>query len=382
MLGLGGVLWWMMAGGGRRRKVGSTALEDSIMSGSAGRPNTVIGESSGGSVNTNTGDTSFLTDFSQAGLGAIDTHDVDPIAEADVYMAYGRDAQAEEILKEAINKNPDRQEIRLKLLEIYAARRNAQAFESTAGELYAALGNATSPLWDKAREMGRGIDPTNPLYGGVQSAGAPVATVDATESVVGGAVKFDEETKTAEPLATSLDFEPMLPEAEPEIAAAPEPKPADEPMEFDAGAFLAFDSQPEAAPEARQEEVKAPEASQEENKGLDFDFDLSSLDFPEAEPKAAEPVVVKDEALSLDLGQAEAVSPANAFDFGALDLDLDDAGTEGSDELDEIGTKLDLARAYIEMGDAEGAHEILNEVLGEGNDKQKADAQGLLNSLG
>ncbi|MBW8329312.1 MAG: hypothetical protein K0M48_09225, partial [Thiobacillus sp.] len=121
-LGLGGVLWWMMAGGGRRRKTGGTALEDSIMTGGDVQPNTVIGAASGGSVNT--GDTSFLTDFSQAGLGTIDTHDVDPIAEAEVYMAYGRDAQAEEILKEAINNNPDRHEIRVKLLEIYAARHN------------------------------------------------------------------------------------------------------------------------------------------------------------------------------------------------------------------------------------------------------------------
>ncbi|MDP2056741.1 MAG: FimV/HubP family polar landmark protein, partial [Thiobacillus sp.] len=81
-LGLGGVLWWMMVGGGRRRKAGGTTLDDSIMTGGDVRPNTVIGAASGGSVNT--GDTSFLTDFSQAGLGTIDTHDVDPIAEAEV----------------------------------------------------------------------------------------------------------------------------------------------------------------------------------------------------------------------------------------------------------------------------------------------------------
>ena len=160
-LGLGGALWWMMAGGSRRRKTGA-ALDDSIMSGGDVRPTSVIGgAASGGSINT--GDTSFLTDFSQAGLGTIDTHDVDPIAEAEVYMAYGRDAQAEEILKEAINKNPDRPEVRVKLLEVYAARRNTTAFESVAGELYAALGNKQSPLWDKACEMGRSIDPTNPL---------------------------------------------------------------------------------------------------------------------------------------------------------------------------------------------------------------------------
>jgi pilus assembly protein FimV len=342
------------------------------MTGSAARPNTVIGAESGGSVNT--GDTSFLTDFSQAGLGAIDTHDVDPIAEADVYMAYGRDAQAEEILKEAIGKTPDRHEIRVKLLEIYAARRNAPAFEATAGELYAALGSATSPLWEKACEMGHSIDPTNPLYGGVQSAAAPVATVDATETVAGGAVRFDDEAEAAEPLTAFLDFdvtpEPELkPEPEAESKPVHEAGPADAPMEFDVNAFLAFDT-------PQPEEVKAPEASQQEKNALDFDFDLSSLDVPETPPGADDDVPV------LDLSQEEAANPGNPFDFGSLDLNLDEADTGTSDELDEVGTKLDLARAYVEMGDAEGASEILNEVLAEGSEKQKADAQALLDSLG
>ena len=196
-LGLGGVLWWMLAGGGRRKRSGA-ALDDSLITGGDIQPNTVIGDASGGSVNT--GDTSFLTDFSQAGLGTIDTHDVDPIAEAEVYMAYGRDAQAEEILKEAINNNPDRHEIRVKLLEIYAARHNTATFEAVAGELYAALGSKSSPLWDKACEMGRSIDPTNPLYGGVQSSAAPaaaVATVAATAAVAGGAVTFADESAPA-----------------------------------------------------------------------------------------------------------------------------------------------------------------------------------------
>jgi pilus assembly protein FimV len=67
IVGLGGLLWWMMAGGARRRKSPVT-LDDSIMSGGDVRPNTIIGGgAAGGSVNT--GDTSFLTDFSQAGTG-------------------------------------------------------------------------------------------------------------------------------------------------------------------------------------------------------------------------------------------------------------------------------------------------------------------------
>ncbi len=347
-LGLGGVLWWMMAGGGRRRKTGAS-LDDSIMSGGDVRPTSIIGAASGGSVNT--GDTSFLTDFSQAGLGTIDTHDVDPIAEAEVYMAYGRDAQAEEILKEAIGKNPDRHEIRVKLLEIYTARRSTTAFEAVAGELYAALGNKPSPLWDKACEMGRSIDPTNPLYGGVQSSAA--TTVAATAAIAGGAVAFDA------PAAAPVEPEPVV-----MAEAEPDPVTASAPMEFEsAGHILNFDAQPAAATTAEAGYVEADTQT--------LDFDLGDLDVPAA----------TDDTLKLDLGLEEDNGPDSKFDFSGLDLDLGDSG-DNELELDEVGTKLDLARAYVEMGDKEGAREILNEVLAEGSDKQKADAKGLMGSLG
>jgi pilus assembly protein FimV len=362
-LGLGGVLWWMMAGGGRRRKTATSTLEDSIMSGGDVRPNTVMPAASGGSVNT--GDTSFLTDFSQAGLGTIDTHDVDPIAEAEVYMAYGRDAQAEEILKEAISKNPDRHEIRVKLLEIYAARRNTAAFESVAGELYAALGSKPSPLWDKACEMGRSIDPTNPLYGGEKSgaaAAAAAATVTATTAVAGGAVAFGEESAREEAPAAPETVARAAFESEPQ----PEPVAASAPLEFEtAGHVLNFETQAPAAAAA------APESGYVELDTQGLGFDMTDLDL----------AATADDELKLDLGLDEDNGPDSKFDFSGLDLDL---GTSGDNELelDEVGTKLDLARAYVEMGDKEGAREILNEVLSEGNDTQKSDAKGMLSALG
>ena len=358
VLGLGGVLWWMMAGGGRRRKAPATALEDSLMTGGDVQPNTVIGAAAGGSVNT--GDTSFLTDFSQAGLGTIDTHDVDPIAEAEVYMAYGRDAQAEEILKEAIAKNPDRPEIRVKLLEIYAARHNPAAFEAMAGELYAALGSKSSPLWDKACEMGRAIDPTNPLYGGGPSSDAPVtapvaatAAIAGTTAIAGGAVAFDTELAAPKP-------------AEPEpVAPEPEPEPVIEqgPMDFDI-------TSPAPTFRVEPEKPAAPETGYVEMDTQGLNFDLPDLDLP-----------ASDDTTKFDLG-LEAPGDEDKFDFGALDLDLGESADGGDMELDEVGTKLDLARAYVEMGDKEGAREILNEVLAEGNDKQKDDAKGMLSSLG
>ncbi|HSC23622.1 MAG TPA: FimV/HubP family polar landmark protein, partial [Casimicrobiaceae bacterium] len=100
------------------RRRGGTKFEDSIISGTDIKTNTVFGSTGGGVVNT--GENSLASDFSREGLGNIDTDEVDPIAEAEVYLAYGRDAQAEEILKDALKRDPQRQEIYLKLLEIHS----------------------------------------------------------------------------------------------------------------------------------------------------------------------------------------------------------------------------------------------------------------------
>ena len=333
---LGALLWWMLAGGRLRRKQAPQTLTDNIITGGGLQPSAVAGAAATGGV-VNTGDTSFLTDFSQAGLAEIDTHDVDPIAEADVYMAYGRDAQAEEILKEALTKTPDRHEIRLKLLEIYAARKNVTAFESVAGELYAALGGQTGTIWDKAVEMGRSIDPHNPLYGGAAKAGQAAAA--ATGAVIAESAKADK----AEPQPPAAET------AEDVMEFASEP-PTQE-LDF-------------ATPEAPRAEAPAS-AQKEEEQTLDFDLSGFDLKIPE------EPAAPK-------------TPKAAAVDFSGLDLDLDlsgDAGKGAEDEFDEAATKLDLARAYLEMGDKEGAREILQEVIAEGNDKQKSDAQSIMATL-
>ncbi|GAB7563117.1 motility hub landmark protein FimV [Methylobacillus methanolivorans] len=156
LLLLGG---WLYMRNKRKRELDS--FEKGILTAGGLKPNTVFGNTAGATVNT--GDTSFLNDFSQNTGGMIDTHDVDPIAEAEVYMAYGRDAQAEEILKDAIVKEPQRHELHLKLLEIYAARNDTSAFETVAGEMYTTLG-AADPVWGKVAAMGRKLEPENPLY--------------------------------------------------------------------------------------------------------------------------------------------------------------------------------------------------------------------------
>src|SRR5438067_6369424 len=144
---------------GRRRK--ATKFEDSIISGTDIKTNTVFGSTGGGVVNT--GENSLASDFSREGLGNIDTDEVDPIAEAEVYLAYGRDAQAEEILKEALKKDPQRQEIYLKLLEIHAQHNKPSAFETVATELFA-VSQGQGDTWTKAVAVGRQLDPNNAMF--------------------------------------------------------------------------------------------------------------------------------------------------------------------------------------------------------------------------
>src|SRR2546423_12923467 len=150
----------------------------------------------------------------------MEAEEVDPIAEADVYMAYGRDAQAEEILKEALQKDANRTTVHGKLLEIYAQRKDMRAFEQSAAKLKN-LTNGSGPEWEKAAALGRSIDPRNSLYGersGGGAAASPAAPAAGAAPVLdfdlGGAsqgvapapdISLDEPGR--DPTATGVDFD-------------------------------------------------------------------------------------------------------------------------------------------------------------------------------
>jgi len=148
---------------GRLRKpAGETSFLESRL-----QPDSFFGASGGqridtreGAASSTTGNSSSMS-YSLSQLDAIG--DVDPVAEADVYLAYGRDLQAEEILKEAMRSNPERMAIRSKLLEVYAKRRDAKGFELLASQMFN-LTRGEGEDWDKIQEMGQQIDPDNTLY--------------------------------------------------------------------------------------------------------------------------------------------------------------------------------------------------------------------------
>ncbi|WP_370682216.1 type IV pilus assembly protein FimV, partial [Variovorax boronicumulans] len=143
---------------GRRRE----EMSESVFLESRIPKDSFFGASGGESVDTKNRGDSTVSSLSYS-PSQLDAGDVDPVAEADVYLAYGRDLQAEEILREALRLNPDRTAIHLKLLEIHAKRRDVRAFDGLATEVHK-LTNGAGSEWNRVVDMGKDLDPGNPLY--------------------------------------------------------------------------------------------------------------------------------------------------------------------------------------------------------------------------
>ena len=151
----------------------AAAAEPTILGGAAqpASSQALFAETGGQSVDTN--DSVFNSSFAPS-ASQLDTNEVDPLAEAELYLAYNFDTQAEDILKEALRNDPNRHPVRLKLLEIYAARKDVRAFETQATELYSLTGGKGDE-WAQAAALGHALDPANPLYAGAAGSGVGAA---------------------------------------------------------------------------------------------------------------------------------------------------------------------------------------------------------------
>ncbi len=359
--------------------------------------------------------------------------EIDPVAEADVYMAYGRDTQAEEILKEALSKDVNRIPVWLKLLEVYANRKDLATFESTAKDLQS-LTVGQGQDWEKAQALGLQIDPANALYGGSGAAGGAL-DLGSTQIMSGAdlAVASDAtvipDAAMGADSAAQVDFDLDLGDAPAEetggggidldLGAPASEAGSDAAMES-TGSGLDFDLDlggDEPAAEAQSdfspqgtlimdstalpatETVSAPDEG-----GASIDFDLGMPGEPSAEaaaelPEEAAPVVTEDSGSTMDFNlnlddapvlpetPAEAAPATTDIDLSALSLDLgSDDAAESAAPMDakwqEVATKLDLAKAYDEMGDKDGARDLLNEVIQEGDAAQKQQAKTMIDALG
>lgn len=388
----------------RQRKKGA-AVDSSFLE-SRLQPDSFFGSSGGQRIDTAeaTASGSSMV-YSPSQLDA--AGDVDPVAEADVYLAYGRDLQAEEILKEAMRSTPTRVAIYNKLLEIYAKRRDAKAFEVVAIEAYS-LTQGQGPEWDHACELGRELDPNNALY---QPGGAPAEKVVAM-SAGGGALTrpFGVSTLGGSGQAADGDLDLDLdfstddfPASSPQASAGGAMSALDDlgrtdaltqtpsvdltalesrPMDFD----LDFPSEP--AP-LREEQARASTSGSSISDQPMFDLgdSLPALDFGEPQDFQA-PSAATQARTDLDLS-APATAPGElmSFDLSDVNLDLDTpasfaTGSEGLTEENPLETKLSLAEEFRAIGDLEGARSLAEEVLAEASGTLKTKASTFLSDLG
>ena len=375
---LGGLAFWMAR---RRRTAGAEALEPRRaapvlpkMPAAAGPDTTMTMPASAIAAAT--------AAPAPAPAAAID--EVDPLAEAEVYIAYGRDAQAEEILKEALAKNPQREDAQLKLLEIYSGRKDKDAFNSLAARLNKQTGGS-GENWLAAAAMGYALDPTNPLYeAGQHAASAAPAAGTASDldfdlggesSSVATDITLDSGAVAAATTGIAHDTTAVLDAGELSSMAAEGQKEAESPAPLVPDFSLDIPAAGEQDATVTQTDIAldAPVPTQDGHV-IDFQIEVPKVDAPETISPAPAEAPVTDAGLDfkldipdLDLGEKTAAEPA--------------VGGEKDGHWYDVQTKFDLAKAYQEMGDKDGAKEILQEVLNEGDSDQQSQAKKLLESI-
>ena len=410
MLGLLGALAVALAGLGiyaRSRRTKQNAGVDSSFLESRLQPDSFFGASGGQRVdtsgNSSTGNASLNYTHSQLDAGG----DVDPVAEADVYLAYGRDLQAEEILKEALRNNPSRFAIHAKLAEIYAKRQDLPALQGLGKELKR-LSGGEGPEWDRVAQLGRSLDPANAMYQaspqrhsgfGTLAGAAAVGAAVAGAAAVGAAEDAPPSSKFGSlDLDLDLDLEP---------AAAPVAT-ASRPMDLDflpsAAAPLADSNEllvprtPDTAPQPL-DMAKAPTGTLDLSSVDDLEFtlvnnsDMGPLNTnpvplsPATIPATMSPHTIPASMDGLDAPNSGMID----FDMGSISLDLNDPvdssavplaeAAEGSGD-NPLATKLALAQEFSAIGDTEGARALCEEVIAEASGSLKTRAQRLLAELG
>ena len=362
-----GLGFWML----RRRRREDDGFSDSI-SADEFSANSLFGTTGGQSVDTMTGASTQITTISES-----TPTEVDPIAEAEVYIAYGRETQAEEILREALKRQPERQAIRLKLLEIYSGRKDTVAFGQMAREMHDMTGGLNEE-WSKVVQMGAALDPDNALYGdGTADLAAPSPVASPAADVGGMAAAV-----AAGVAGMAAAAEPQ--HAEPEAPAVSSPS-MDEGLAFDGGYN-------KPAVEAESKPVQTFQSTRSGPLSAMPGVELPSLDLDAPLDLDEGPSTVTDLNIdttiteSLDMGHA---SGGEGDGLGAIGLDLSPSTISGpitmsgaaSSQWQEMASKLDLASAYVEIGDKEGARELLEEVINGGDAAQQQRARELLADL-
>lgn len=341
-----------------------------------------------------------------------DVAPADPIAEADFNIDYGLYDQAADVLRQAIIESPEQGELKSKLFQTYFAAGDESGFRTAAQEFASTWGAEHPKEWEKVSEMGRQIAPDEPLF--AVAAGAATGTAraqakpanNANESGVEETWELPDheetpvvdlgETDLPTEVATEFGLETVTGATGDEPSPATSSDPREEALDFDID--LSVDESPDSHTEPSTDKIDADlAASTVEFEMPDIDADLAAPSSGPEDDDAGNPMLdtqtefedairelsefvdtnLPDNSASTSHDDAPVVSSSTSV-MG--DDDADDLLSEDNDQ-DESDTKIELAQAYIDMGDSEGARSILQEVIEEGEDKHKKQAQSIIETL-
>ena len=325
----------------------------------------------------------------------------DALAQAQSHIDRGHLNQAADVLEQAIKHEPKRSDLRLKLMEVYGLQNDKDGFVTQERQLVANGENHAQVEQLKSRFPAMAV-----LAAGV-SAAVAAAALDAQY------VKdlLEDKPVAAEPEAFDTDFDLSLDDLE---AVSPAVVKDDQPT-FES--LLQQQTEAKASPEDLSDfdldlQLDAPASDlsdddflsglEDQMKGqpavepptltpaapddfeLPEDFDLSLADEPEAPAQPdAFASELDDVNAELDRLSQSLEHPSIEPSFTAEDAALgeDDPEFDFLSGTDEVATKLDLAQAYIDMGDTDGARDILSEVLTEGDEVQRGEAKEMLGRI-
>lgn len=355
-----------------------------------------------------------------SGEGQLSVEAGDPLAEADFHMAYGLYDQAADLVQLAAKREPQRRDLKLKLLEIFFVWGNRDRFLDLAREMKSTGADAAPGEWDKIRIMGKQIAPEDALFAAAGPAAVAATDLDMELHADTGTIDLDIGARTTaftpdleltaeNPQVsedTGIDFildEPLrgVDEARSvattieakrvKAAAASSDEPTAEMSIEDLGIEVGdleglgddlFAPPSPAVVEDTVESVNLRPAPAEPEEDL-----LSSTSILRREVTATMPVAQLEEPTA-EVDTLDMTGELPTLETTALQASADGDTVEQAFAMDEeattmseVGTKLDLARAYIDMGDPEGARSILDEVLAEGSSVQKQEAERLIASL-
>jgi pilus assembly protein FimV len=349
----------------------------------------------------------------------------DVLGKAQSHMAAGRLNQAAALLEEGVKLEPQRSDLRLKLMEVYGLQGDRDAFVVQERQLVANGDNFAQVEQLKSRFPAMAL-----VAAGGIAAAVVAAELDAKyikdllldEPQAPAPTPADDDFDSAFDLSLD-DLENVKPMAVAPAAVASEPEPdtttLDELEDFPLDDDLSFESVLQQQTEIKENLDDLSDFDLDMDLGAEpspailaeddflLDLDEGVKDFPAAETPAAPELALDDLELpaDFDLSLADEVDAPDAFSAELDDVNAeldrlsqsiseptftaDDALATMGDEpefdflsgTDEVATKLDLAQAYIDMGDNDGARDILNEVVTEGDAGQKSEAREMLARL-